>query len=120
MVDVEGPHPASNAGTVIAAINPVNKGETVGCLDLATLRRIGILALTGSVDFSTTVAVTGSEVKTPRLVETVIGAEMSAILKTTSPMTDVKTRHIRERSHWCRRRRRGLPPLPLSTGDSHP
>lgn len=81
MVDVEGPHPASNAGTVIAAINPVNKGETVGCLDLATLRRIGILALTGSVDFSTTVAVTGSEVKTPRLVETVIGAEMSAILK---------------------------------------
>ncbi len=81
MVDVEGPHPASNAGTVIAAINPVNKGETVGCLDLATLRRIGVLALTGSVDFSTTVAVTGSEVKTPRLVETVIGAEMSAILQ---------------------------------------
>ena len=81
MVDVEGPHPASNAGTVIAAINPVNTGETVGCLDLATLRRIGVLALTGSVDFSTTVAVTGSEVKTPRLVETVIGAEMSAILQ---------------------------------------
>lgn len=81
MVDVEGPHPASNAGTVIAAIKPVNKGETVVCLDMATLRRIGLLAISGTVDFTTTVAVTGSEVKNPALVDTVIGAEISAILK---------------------------------------
>lgn len=81
MVDVEGPHPASNVGTVIAAINPVNKGETVGCLSLPTLLRIGRLALNGIVDFSTTVAITGSEVKAPKLVQTTIGAEIAPLLK---------------------------------------
>lgn len=81
MVDVEGPHPASNVGTVIAAVSPVNKGETVGCLSLPTLKRIGRLILTGTLDCSTIVAVTGSEVKNPRLVKTVIGAEISPLLK---------------------------------------
>lgn len=81
MVDVEGPHPASNVGTVIAAISPVNKGETVGCLSLATLLRIGRLLISGTLDCSTIVAVTGSEVKNPRLVKTTIGSEISPILK---------------------------------------
>lgn len=81
MVDVEGPHPASNVGTVIAAIAPVNKGETVGCLSLPTLMRIGRLILDGTIDSSTIVAVTGSEVKTPKLVKTYIGAEIAPILK---------------------------------------
>ncbi len=81
MVDVEGPHPASNAGTVIAAIRPVNKGEIVGCLDLPTLSRIGSLAISGILDGTTIVAVTGSEVKKPSLVKAPIGAEISALLK---------------------------------------
>jgi Na+-transporting NADH:ubiquinone oxidoreductase subunit A len=81
MVDVEGPHPASNVGTVIAAINPVNKGETVACLDIQTLLRIGHIVLTGQFNGATTVAVTGSEVAEPRLVKTVIGAEIAAITK---------------------------------------
>lgn len=81
MVDVEGPYPASNAGTIIAAIRPVNKGETVGCLDLPTLLRIGKLLLNGTLDCTTTVAVTGSEVKEPSLVETIIGAEIHSLLK---------------------------------------
>jgi Na+-transporting NADH:ubiquinone oxidoreductase subunit A len=80
MVDVEGPHPASNAGTVIAAISPVNKGEIVATLELTTLRRIGRLALTGKLDSTTIVAVTGSEVKTPRLVKTLLGAEIAPIV----------------------------------------
>lgn len=81
MVDVEGPHPASNAGTVIAAIKPVNKGETVGCLTLPTLMRIGKLLIDGKLDCTTTVAVTGSEVKEPRVVKTVLGAEIAPLLK---------------------------------------
>ena len=80
MVDVTGPHPSGNAGTVIAAIRPVNKGETVLCLDLQTLRRAGAVALTGKLPVDTTVALTGSELKTPKLVTTVIGAEMKALL----------------------------------------
>lgn len=81
MVDVEGPYPASNPGTVIAAVKPVNKGETVACLDLQTLLRIGKLVLTGILDSTTTVAVTGSEVKKPCLINTVAGAEISSILR---------------------------------------
>lgn len=81
MVDVKGPYPASNAGTIIAAIRPVNKGETVVTLDLPTLRRIGTLALTGALDCSTIVAVTGSEVKNPCLVKAVIGSKVAPLIK---------------------------------------
>ncbi len=81
MVDIQGPHPSGNCGTMIAAIKPVNKGETVMCLDLATLRRIGAAALTGVVPMDTVVALAGSEVKEPKLVNTVIGAEISAVTK---------------------------------------
>lgn len=81
MVDVTGPHPASNAGTVIAAVKPVNKGETVACLSLETLMRIGKLLLTGTLDCSTVVAVTGSEVKNPCLIKTIVGAEIAPLLK---------------------------------------
>ncbi len=81
MVDISGPHPSGNAGTMIAAIAPVNKGETVISLDLATLGRIGALALTGKVPMETTVALTGSEVTSPRLIRTLIGAEMNSLLK---------------------------------------
>lgn len=81
MIDVEGPHPASLAGPVIAATRPVNKGETVMTLDIETLARIGQAAATGVVPMTTTVAVTGSEVKHTRLVETLIGAEITALLE---------------------------------------
>ncbi len=80
MVDVEGPYPASNVGTVIGAVKPVNKGETVGCLSISTLRRIGHLALTGELDCTTVVALTGSEVAEPCLLKTLIGASLSDLL----------------------------------------
>lgn len=79
MVDVEGPHPSGNVGVLIANISPVNKGETVWTLDLATLWRIGRLMLTGSVDFTDYVALTGSEVKTPKVMRTVIGAAIASL-----------------------------------------
>ena len=40
---VEGPHPAGNTGPQIAAISPVNKGESVWTLDIVTAARIGRL-----------------------------------------------------------------------------
>lgn len=81
MVDVAGPHPAGLAGPVIAAISPVNKGETVMTLDIDTLWRIGSAALTGVVPMTATVAVTGSEVKEPCLVDTIVGASLADLLK---------------------------------------
>ena len=81
MIDVEGPHPAGLAGTIIAATSPVNKGQTVMTLDLPTLARIGQSAETGIVPMTTTVAITGSEITRPRLVETLIGASLADLLK---------------------------------------
>lgn len=74
-------HPAGNAGVQIANIEPVNKGEVVWTLDVVTLARIGHLALTGQPDWSASVAVTGSEVKEPRMEKTLVGAELSVILE---------------------------------------
>lgn len=79
MVDVEGSHPSGNVGVLIANIAPVNKGETVWTLDIATLWRMGRLCLTGTIDFTDYVALTGSEVVTPKVYKTVIGATVSSI-----------------------------------------
>ncbi|MCH5239953.1 MAG: Na(+)-translocating NADH-quinone reductase subunit A [Muribaculaceae bacterium] len=76
----EGPHPAGNVGTQIAAIKPVNKGETVWALDARTAVRIGKLT-EGIADFETLVAVTGPEVKDPHLVKSIVGASIEGILK---------------------------------------
>lgn len=81
VVTVEGPHPAGNVGTLIANTAPVNKGETVLCLDLLTLIRTGAAALTGEVPVETTVALTGSELKEPKMVRTLMGASIRSLLK---------------------------------------
>lgn len=79
--EFEGPHPAGNVGTQIAAIRPVNKGETVWTLDARTVVRIGNLFSKGKMDFETLVAVTGPEVENPHLVKTLVGASVEGILK---------------------------------------
>ena len=73
-------HPAGNPGVQIANIAPLSKGETVWTLDIATLANIGLLMLTGKVDFTVTVAITGSEVENPRAVTTVPGAPISQLI----------------------------------------
>lgn len=80
VTEFEGPHPAGNVGPQIAAIKPVNKGETVWTLDARTAVRIGKLCK-GIFDFDTLVAVTGPEVKDPHLVKTKVGASIDGILK---------------------------------------
>lgn len=73
-------HPAGNVGIQIAAVAPVNKGETVWTLDIVTLAKIGSLVMTGSYPHTVTVALTGGELKTPRLVETLPGAPLRMLL----------------------------------------
>lgn len=78
--EFEGPHPAGNVGTQIAAIKPVNKGETVWTLDAVTASRIGRLMETGKVDYSARVALTGPDMKDPHIVETTVGASLATLL----------------------------------------
>lgn len=80
MVSIEGPHPCGNPGVQIANIAPVNKGETVWTLDIVTLWKIGRLLETGTVDFSTVVALTGSDVKEPQLIATTEGAKIAPLI----------------------------------------
>lgn len=81
VVEFEGPHPAGNVGTQIAAIAPVNKGETVWTLDAVTAARIGRLFKDGTVDYSARVALTGADMKDPHIVETHVGASLDSLLK---------------------------------------
>lgn len=91
VTEFEGPHPAGNVGPQIAAIKPVNKGETVWTLDARTVVRIGKLC-NGMADFETLVAVTGPEVKDPHLVKTIVGASIEGVLK--GFVDDVKGKRI--------------------------
>lgn len=80
VIEFEGPHPAGNVGTQIAAVKPVNKGETVWAIDARTAARIGKLLETGTPDYSTVVALTGPDVKNPHLVKTVFGASIDPLI----------------------------------------
>ncbi len=79
-VVIKGMHPSGNASIQAANIHPINKGETAWLLDIVTLSKIGKLARTGKADWSTTVAVVGSEIKNPEIVKTYAGAEVMALL----------------------------------------
>lgn len=76
-----GPHPAGNVSIQINHVKPVNKGEVVWTLDVVTLARIGELFSTGTVSFDTTVAVCGSQVASPKLLNATIGCEISSLIK---------------------------------------
>lgn len=79
--EIEGPHPAGNTGTQIAAIAPVNKGECVWTLDAVTASRIGRFLTTGELDYDTEVALTGEDMTNPRIVKTEIGASLATLLQ---------------------------------------
>lgn len=82
IVEVDGPHPAGNVGTQIAAIAPVDKGDTVWTLDIVTLHKIGQLLTNGILNPQVTVALTGGEVETPHYLTTVPGCDIRSIVGT--------------------------------------
>ncbi len=81
VLDMIGPHPAGNASVQIAAVAPVNKGETVWTVDAGTVARIGMLVKKGYCDYKAEVAITGPAAVKPKKVVTEIGASLNEILK---------------------------------------
>lgn len=77
----DGPHPAGNVGIQIANTAPLNKGEVVWTINAQDVLFIGRLFETGKVDFSKTIALTGSEVKTPKYYQSVLGAPINTLLE---------------------------------------
>ncbi len=76
----DGAHPAGNVGVQIHHVNPINKGEIVWTIGAEEVIFIGRLLRTGKVDFTRTIALAGSEVKTPGYAKVVLGAQISDIV----------------------------------------
>lgn len=78
--NVSGPHPAGNVGTLMNKTRPVNKGEVVWTIAPQDLVIIGELLLTGKFNAERIIALSGSEVNTPKYYRTRIGSEVSTFL----------------------------------------
>ncbi len=81
VLDMIGPHPAGNPSVQIAAVSPINKGETVWTVDAGTVARLGMLLKKGYCDYRAEVAITGPAALKPKKVITEIGASLADILK---------------------------------------
>lgn len=80
VVRFEGKHPVGNVGVQIAAVAPVNKGETVWTMSAFDLLLIGRLFNTGKLDFTRVIALTGSEIERPEYLKTVVGCSVDVLL----------------------------------------
>ena len=89
----EGKCPAGNVGVQINHVAPVNKGERVWTIGAEEVLFIGRLLKTGKVDFTRTIAVAGSEVKTPQYAKVLVGQQLGSIVDG-QLKTDVKVRLI--------------------------
>lgn len=76
-----GPHPAGCVGVQINHVNPINAGEKVWTIQPQEVVAIGKMFETGVLDFARVAVVAGSEVKKRAYVRTVLGAQLSTILK---------------------------------------
>ncbi len=77
----KGKCPAGNVGVQINHISPVNKGETVWTLGAEEVIFVGRLFNNGKLDLTRTLAVAGSEVKSPKYVKALVGARIGDILE---------------------------------------
>lgn len=77
----DGPCPAGNVGVQINNISPINKGEIVWTVEPTAVLFFGRLFLDGVVDLRRTVAVAGSQVKSPSYMDVLVGTPISTILK---------------------------------------
>lgn len=59
-IEIKGPHPAGNVGVLINHTQPINRGETVWTLRATDVALIGHLLMTGHVDYTRRIAITGS------------------------------------------------------------
>jgi Na+-transporting NADH:ubiquinone oxidoreductase subunit A len=76
-----GKHPAGNVGTQIHHIDPINKGEFVWTVNAQDVFIIGRYFLNGEYNVKRTIALTGSEIKNPHYIDTIIGANVADILE---------------------------------------
>ncbi|WP_301099248.1 Na(+)-translocating NADH-quinone reductase subunit A [Otariodibacter sp.] len=88
----EGPHPAGLSGTHIHFIDPVSINKQVWYLNYQDVIAIGKLFTTGELFTNRVISLAGPQVKKPRLIRTVIGANLSQL--TTNELKEGENRVI--------------------------
>lgn len=76
----KGPHPAGNVGVQINKLDPINKGEVVWHLRPHEVLAIGRFFLEGRFNPERVIALTGSEVESPKYYKTKIGASLADLI----------------------------------------
>lgn len=77
----QGPHPAGNVGTQIAAIDPIDRGEQVWAVDVQDVAIIGHLFLTGQYEPERVMAFAGPSAQNPRYYRMIAGANIETLCK---------------------------------------
>ena len=80
----EGKHPVGNVGVQIHHIDRIAKGDIVWTVNIQDVAIIGRMLLTGKLDLSKTIAVTGSEAQKPCYKRIISGAAVESIVGKTS------------------------------------
>lgn len=78
--EFDGPHPAGNVGVQINQIRPINKGETVWTINALDLLFWGRLFNKGELDFTRSIAYTGSEAVKKGYYSMTIGASIEDLI----------------------------------------
>lgn len=76
-----GPHPSGNVGIQIHHVKPINKGDVVWTVDAQAVVFIGRLFINGKLNLEKVIALAGSEVSKPQYYKTILGANVSALVK---------------------------------------
>ena len=76
---VSGKHPAGNVGVQISHISPIKKGQTVWTVPVVMVAAIGRLMLTGKLNLTRKVAVTGPAAEDPAYVEALPGTPVRSM-----------------------------------------
>ena len=79
LVRAEGPHPAGNIGTIVAALDPINKGECIWHVGAQDVANIGRWCLTGAYRPERVIAVGGPAAKAPHYYRLLCGAGLKQI-----------------------------------------
>lgn len=78
-VKAQGPHPAGNIGTIVAAIDPINKGEYVWSVNAQDVANIGRWCLTGEYRPERVISVGGPAAKAPKYYRVICGACLKGV-----------------------------------------
>ena len=76
-----GKHPVGLAGTHIHFIDPVSSSKTVWVINYQDVIAFGYLFLTGNIYSRRIISIAGPQVKAPRLVETILGADLDELVR---------------------------------------